>query len=266
MPGYAQLSGRRVHAAPLGFEEDRIVIPAVTDKADRVWLLVPQNDNAAAPFLEGVRTRLSEERIKVRTMAHDREDLFDIIRATREIIQEEEENGVQVNLSSGSKIQAIGCMMACMMFNPSGRVRPYYAEPEEYSHGGPLSSGVRNITRMPQHTIPVPPPLLAGAMHLIKGQNNRVRKKDLLYKLRDAGLVVMTSDSAAGVPETADVMVVRSVEHNMETVGLARMTGNIIDPLVRQNLATTEKVGRSQWVSLTKEGLNAVQFLPDPTS
>ena len=68
------------------------------------------------------------------------------------------------------------------------------------------------------------------------------------------------------VPETPDVLVVRGREHSMETAGLSRMTGSIIDPLIRWNLVRTEKVGRSQWASLTEEGLNSVRFLPDGTT
>ena len=261
------LNDRRIHAAPLGFEEDRIVVPAVRNKADKVWILVPRRDDTAMSFLKSVRARLADAGIETLEMEHDREDLFDIIRATREIIRSEGENHVLVNLSSGSKIQAVGCMMACMMFNHTGRVRPYYAEPEEYHRrDGPLSTGVREIIPLPQYTVQIPPPLLVNTMHIISKNGNRIRKKDLLRRLQEAELVRMVSDAAVRVQETPDVLVVRGKEYHMETAGLARMTGSIIEPLMRWNFVSTEKVGRSQWVSLTKEGLNAVRFLPDQTS
>lgn len=261
------LNDRRIHAAPLGFEEDRIVIPAVRNKADRVWILVPRHDDTAKTFLESVRARLADAGIETFGMEHDRGDLFDIIRAIREIIRSEGENHVLVNLSSGSKIQAVGCMMACMMFNDTGRVRPYYAEPEEYHRrDGPLSTGVRDIIPLPQYTVQIPPPLLVNTMHVIRKNGNRIRKKDLLKELQEAGLVRMVSDAAVRVQETPDVLVVRGQEHNMETAGLSRMTGSIIEPLMRWNFVGTEKVGRNQWVSLTREGLNAVRFLPDGTA
>ena len=267
MSGNPQLNDRRVHAAPLGFEEDRIVLPAVRNGADRVWLLVPRHDDTARDFLEGVRAGLAASKIEVRTIQHDRGDLFDIIRATREIISREGENHILVNLSSGSKIQAVGCMMACMMFNSTGRVRPYYAEPEEYRRrDGPLSTGVREVMPLPQYTVQIPPPLLVNTMHVIRNSGNRIRKKDLLNRLQGAGLVVMVSDAAVQIPETPDVLVVRGREHYMEAAGLSRMTGSIIDPLIRWNFVRTEKVGRSQWVSLTEEGLNAVRFMPDGTA
>ncbi len=37
------LSNLRVHIAPVGYEIDRIVIPAKERKADKVWLLVHDN-------------------------------------------------------------------------------------------------------------------------------------------------------------------------------------------------------------------------------
>ena len=46
----------------------------------------------------------------------DRTDLFDILRALRSIILKKREILILVNVSVGSKIQAIASMMACMMF------------------------------------------------------------------------------------------------------------------------------------------------------
>jgi len=37
------LTNLRVHIAPVGFEIDRIVIPAKNMKADKVWLLIHDN-------------------------------------------------------------------------------------------------------------------------------------------------------------------------------------------------------------------------------
>ena len=30
----------RIHIAPLGFESDRIVLPAIEKRADKVWILI----------------------------------------------------------------------------------------------------------------------------------------------------------------------------------------------------------------------------------
>ena len=39
---------------------------------------------------------------------------------------------IYVNVASGSKIHAIGCMMACMMFDDREKIHPFYAQAEQY--------------------------------------------------------------------------------------------------------------------------------------
>ena len=43
----------RVHIAPVGYEIDRIVLPAKQERADKVWLLAHENksDDKAGPFI-----------------------------------------------------------------------------------------------------------------------------------------------------------------------------------------------------------------------
>ena len=43
---------KRIHIAPVGFEVDRIVIPAIDNKADKVYLLVHDNktEDKAGPY------------------------------------------------------------------------------------------------------------------------------------------------------------------------------------------------------------------------
>ena len=47
---------KRIHIAPVGFEVDRIVEPAVKYKADKVYLLVHNNkkEDKATPYIENV--------------------------------------------------------------------------------------------------------------------------------------------------------------------------------------------------------------------
>ena len=46
------ISKLRIHVAPVGYEIDRVVIPAIKEKADRVWLLLHENksEDKAIPF------------------------------------------------------------------------------------------------------------------------------------------------------------------------------------------------------------------------
>jgi len=55
-----------------------------------------------------------------------------MIKLVKEMIVAEENNYIYVNVASGSKIQAIACMMACMILKECKNIQPFYAEPETY--------------------------------------------------------------------------------------------------------------------------------------
>ena len=236
----------RVHVAPIGFEIDRIVMPASMRKADRVWLLVhdrPAEDKALG-FVEKVRAGLKKSKIEVLTESHDRLDLFAIIRAVRNVIAAEPGNHVYVNLASGSKIQAIGCMMACMMFNSARNVYPFYAEAREY-HGQTISSGVREIKEIPAYEIRIPDARLVGALQLVIGSGGRMTKKELASAAEEAGLIKVNS------------------EKNASQARFASLDKNIIQPLLGWGFVEVEKVGRTRHVTATVYGRGAAGFLSE---
>ena len=166
----------RVHISPVGFEIDRIVLPAIQLKADKVWLITHNNksDDKGFEFVNKIKERLKEEKIEVEEEEADRKDLFDTLRAFRSIISKEQGNQIMVNVSTGSKIQSIAFMMACMMFKDFGMIKPYYAEPEEYmtlSHEQE-TSGLRDIKLLPDYKIEIPHENLIKCMVLINKQKN----------------------------------------------------------------------------------------------
>ena len=102
----------RVHVAPVGFEIDRIIVPAINMRADKVWLIGHSNlsDDKARPFLEKIRKTLTKKNIQVKEVTADRFRLFDIVKTVKEIIFEEKSNDIYLNVASGSKIHAVGMM------------------------------------------------------------------------------------------------------------------------------------------------------------
>lgn len=249
------IAGLRIHVAPVGFEVDRVVVPAIQRKADKVWLMVSETPDRAQIFHNQIQDKLKECAIDMVTKSHDRKDLFDIIRATREIIQTETKNNVFVNLSSGSKIQAVGCMMACMMFNSRGNVHPYYVEPAQYmarEENEAISQGVHSIMDMPQYQIPIPNDTLIGAMNIIR--QGRIKKKQLMSRLIQEGLL-RTGDDAVPSDGRTDL-------YDAQSRGaLASMNTHIIRPLEERRFIKVEKIGRNRWISLTEDGINASTFL-----
>jgi len=62
----ASITNLRVHIAPVGFEVDRIVIPAEQMRADKVWLLIHENpsEDKARPFIDRVQKQLKKSKIQ----------------------------------------------------------------------------------------------------------------------------------------------------------------------------------------------------------
>ena len=234
--------------APVGFEVDRIVIPAKEGKADKVWLLVHENraTDKARPFVDRIRAQLEGVGICVVTEAHDRLDLFKIIRSIREIIQREEGNSVYVNLASGSKIQAIGGMMACMMFNSQKNVHPFYVEAESYQGSEePISTGVKGISAIPPYDIQIPDERHVRALGIIRERDGRLTKKEMADLADRAGLITVGAE-----------------KDNYSQARFASLDKNIIQPLLEKwGFVRVERVGRARWIQITEAGENAAKFL-----
>jgi hypothetical protein len=239
----------RVHLAPVGFEIDRIAIPAKKMKADRVWLLMHAelSKDQAQVYMEKIRTQLKKEKIEVQIAHADRFDLFKLLKALKEIVYKEEGNNIFVNCSSGSKIQAIACMMICMMFQEKTKLTPYYAEPENYSSvkGNQLSSGLKSIVKLPAYEIHTPKPVLVQALKIIKENGGRITKKEM-----------------AKIAYDKNIINVNAREENFQQARFASLDKNIIQPLLQEwKFIEVERIGRTRWIKTTQEGLGAVEFL-----
>lgn len=245
----ANMVNLRVHIAPVGFEIDRIVISAKRMKADKVWLLVHENpsQDKATRFIEKIQKELKKAKIHVELLSHNRLDLFKIIKSVKEIIGKEKGNNVYVNVSSGSKIQAIGCMMACMMFNGKENVKPFYAEAEHYPgfEGKQQSTGVKELVSLPAYEIHTPKLELVQALKIIHEHDGKISKKEM-----------------AELSEQSALIVVKAKEENFEQARFASLDKNIIQPLLEDwKFIEIEKKGRSRWIKITEDGKNATEFL-----
>ena len=246
----AKIAKLRVHIAPVGYEIDRIVLPAKQERADKVWLLIHDNksDDKAGPFISKITKQLEKLRIEVVLESHDRRDLFKIIRAVKNIIEQEKENDIYVNLASGSKIQAIGTMMACMMFNENSNIHPFYVEAANYpgfDAKQPLSTGIKEIQNVPPYSIQTPEPKLISALQIIKEHEGKLTKKEM-----------------AKIAEEEQLITINAKEQNHSMARFASLDKNIIQPLEETwKFIETEKVGRNRWIKITQEGSNAAEFL-----
>ena len=104
-----RVSRQRIHIAPVGFEIDRVVLPAVMDKADKVYLMIHDNpsEDKATKYAAEIEKRLKAAKIKTEFISCDWRNIEEITRATRDLILKESDNEIAINLASGSKNHAI---------------------------------------------------------------------------------------------------------------------------------------------------------------
>jgi len=205
------------------------------------------NEDKAIPFVEKIQKQLKKEKIKVVIEHHNRLDLFEIIKSVKQIIENEKGNNVYVNLASGSKIQAIACMMACMMFNQKKNITPFYAEAKNYLgfEGKQLSSGVKNLMEVPTYEIKIPEEKHIKALKMIQEKGGRITKKEM-----------------AELADNDELITVNAEKNNYNQVRFASLDQNIIQPLKEKwNFIDVEKIGRTRWVKLNQNGENVTKFL-----
>jgi len=240
----------RVHIAPVGFEIDRIVIPAVEMKADKVWLVAHDNvsEDKASKYRDKIEKLLEKKGIKTEIAHANRLRLFPIIKAVTEIIFKERKNEIYVNVATGSKIHAIGCMMACMLFDDREKIHPFYAQAEKYpEYEGSLQQtyGVAEIHSLPTYRIGTPKQELLEAMKIIKDAGGRIQKKKM-----------------AEEAEHRKIITVNAKKQNFTQARFASLDKNIVQPLVDTwGFVEVEKIGRNRWLKMTEDGDHAAEFL-----
>ena len=240
----------RVHVAPVGFEIDRIVIPAKKMRADKVWLIAHSNlsEDKARPFLDKIKKTLEKSNIEVKETTADRYRLFDIVRTVKEIIITEQQHDVYLNVASGSKIHAVGMMMATMIFDDRSNLHPFYAQAKEYHHtkiSQPHTTGIEAIHDLPTYRIQTPEKKHLQALKIIVDDGGKISKKEMAIAAETEGLIVINAEPS-----------------NHSQARFASLDKNIISPLENEwGYIRIEKVGRNRWIHLTDEGKWASEFL-----
>ena len=240
----------RIHIAPLGFEVDRIVLPLKQTKADRLWILAHDNksEDLSAPYLEKIKKECKKLDVEIKVAYSDRLSLFKAIKSIKDIISQEENNYIYVNVASGSKIQAIACMMACMVLKECDNLQPFYAEPESYAafEGKQQSFGIKDTIALPTYEIQTPKPQLLAALKTVSDQpNQKITKKEM-----------------AQLAEEQEIITINAEQENHSQARFASLDKNIIAPLEREwKFIEVEKIGRNRWIKITQEGKDAAEFL-----
>lgn len=232
----------RVHIAPVGFEIDRVVLPFIKMKGERIHLIVRRDSNERGI---NCQEKIVEdlERAQKPYQIHKAElDLLKLIYTCRKIIEGELDSGnhVFVNISSGGSIQGVACHFATLTFKKG--VSAYYAYPERYiemvdPNRAQNSAGLSKIEMVPHYSIDLPTPEEMSFLVLV-GQSKDSRKSILLRRCLESGLF--------------------SVEGKSKPYGHVILESRYIRPLEEKELLVVEGRGRNSRVLLTEKGRNTL--------
>ena len=240
---------KRIQIAPVGFEVDRVVLPAIREKAEKVYLIVHKNrsEDKATKYAAAIQKKLKAANIDTKIIFCDWQNIESITREARDLILRlsktkpgEAGNEIAINLASGSKNHAIGLDRACMTFRKRKHIHPFYPEAEKWTawkYPKQQSTGVKKIKQISIHRIIVPEPELIDALRIIK---------------RNA-IHIPTRKGRKGVKKK-DLS--KSLFGDSGKVSLTKLQRNITQKLVSTWRAIEIfKVGQSDWISLTDEGM-----------
>lgn len=229
----------RVHIAPMGYEVERVVEPAIRLRADKVIILeYSKHGRKGEGYRVDVEAELEKEGVQTYQMTCDIFDFYETLGKIGEIVSRHHEDDVFVNVSTGSKVTAIAGMIGCMITGAT----PYYAKANNYETETPTDIG--NITKLPDY--PIQPPEAEEVQtleYLLEKdeQGEKVTKGDLIHFSEKYGLPFIT-------------------ESDVQEKGKYRLLDtHIIEPLQEKGYIMITKSGRHKLVEITEEGENAIR-------
>ena len=235
----------RIHIVPVGHEYDRIVIPLIQQRAERVYFLTNlAKKDTGEVYLDRIKNRLKEVGMEDFSVVHcDIENIYDIFRHMMKIIEKERGNLIYLNLSSGKKTFTIaGTMIAMMLKEEQTEIIPYYVNPERYSSRNDnmeaMSYGVAGIYEIPTFKVDLPDESLIRVMKYISDAGIYKKREIVDFVYREKILTV--KGSAAKKIMAAN----RQVFDKLSERGLIRIMG----------------ARKSATVKLTENGKQLVNF------
>lgn len=242
----------QVHIIPVGYEEDRIVQPPVEAYADKVILLLNSEDDDLLEFQERAIEKVEANIREVEKRRCRIFDLYESLREFAECLDEHENDAVYVNLATGSKVTAIGGMIACMAVGGN----PYYVPAGEY--GNPEEEGppdyavahdAQDPVELPQYPIDSPSAQEIAIIGYISRSERPVNKKQLIdFSIEN------------------DLPFIRRYKNSKRQAQYRVLEEHVLSPLRNRDCINVNTQGRDRIVELTKHGENtytAFKYLID---
>lgn len=221
----------RVHFIGLGFKCDWIKDSIKTSRPDKVYLFRRENESApeALAAQKQVVSILKKKDIPYIFVAYNRSDLFDLLKRTREILEQENRNFVYLNISGGEREIFLTFALSSMLFKKTVRGLKLYS----------MQQG--DFNRLPSLETKLPSQDLIESMRFIASRGNQCGKKELKKYVFEKGIV----------------RAVKKTEPN-EYMKLNR---SIIDKLLQWDFIEVEGKGKGSIIKLKEDGQNLIKFL-----
>jgi hypothetical protein len=233
-----------VHIAPLGYEYDRIVGPVREHNVDILYLLRHDDPGNGPDYHEDLRADLDELSVEVRSRSVDVFDIYDVLGVVTTLTADHPQDIVRVNVSSGSKLSAVGAAIACMATDATA----YYVHPQSYPESDRherQSYGYAGDEVLPSYPIESPTTDQVAVMDFLADANSdayTVKKKDIIEYAEEQGLAFVADNDPAN-----------------DKAKFALLNANVIDPLLEDGYVEIEDVGRRKQVTLTETGADALR-------
>lgn len=256
---------------PMGFEEERVALPLISEGAEKVYFLVQEEGDEARSHLNKIYEKLEKEAKNIETK-EEKTDIFDYLRlmsTMNRIVKEETKKGnhLFVNISSGSSISAVaGAYIGAIHED----VTPYYVKVEEYADKrevecpnckkkvkieGPLSKGVTDVQEIQTYRMNPPPEEFIIVLKIIKdsepriGGEHEIRLKQLIEQMKKANL--LHGEIWDKEPEEREG---RSYRGIIKPNVIHSVREKLLKKMVNEGYIDKEKRGRDTWIGITPKG------------
>lgn len=232
-----------VHIAPMGYERDRVVRPAMELKADKVVIVGHKEDeegSSGMEYREAVKSQLEEQGIEFDVEEADLFEMYDAMGAFIDIIHESKESEIYLNVATGTKITAIAGMLACMF---TENATPYYPIADSDSYDDDFPTGPFEYVELPEYPIDPPEKEQIQVLNYIQKRNDEgtsPSKKRIINFCEEQEFDFIVDSSAKGKAKYQLV------------------DAHVLDPLRDRGHVRIRKDGRSKQFQTTREGEQAV--------
>lgn len=240
---------KQIHIAPMGYEHGRIVEPITDYDADYAILIdyrpddEPNEEISRPDYHDDVREDIRSAGIDVETLTCDIFDLYSSLGMIAELASKFSDHNVYVNLASGSKVTAIGGMIACMATDAI----PYYVSAETYAGGkeSPVAKDPTDPEELPKYHIEPPERQHIAVLDHVQ-ENEPVTKQELISLGQEEELPFIARY------DTQDVL-------NPQRGYYRRLDSQIVDPLRERTYIEVVEHSKYRYISTTESGRNTLQ-------